>query len=72
MRQYSDCYYRGTNEGACAVVVNASGGTESVPNTAYSHSLVLSGAGVLDGGSVSFSGPKVTSLASTTGAILFK
>ena len=54
MRQFGACYYRGAYKGKCAVVVNPSGSTVSIPTTAYSHSLGLVGGGVLDGGYVTF------------------
>jgi hypothetical protein len=76
MREFGACYYRGAAHGACAVVVNPNPGTSvSLPSTVtskYYHSMVLSGSGVLDGGSVSFSGGRVTSLAPATAAILFR
>ena len=72
MREFGACYYRGVNEGRCAVVVNNSNSaTVSVPTTAYAHSMVLTGNGVLDGGSVSFAGARTTQLGPTTGAVLF-
>lgn len=71
MREFGACYYRGVNKGRCAVVVNPTGSTITVPTTAYSHSIVLSGAGVLDGGTVSFSGSRPSSLAPSQAAILF-
>jgi hypothetical protein len=71
MREYGACYYRGVNKGRCAVVVNPNGSGVSVPTTAYSHSMVLSGSDVLSGGSVSFSGSRPSSLGATSAAILF-
>jgi hypothetical protein len=71
MREFANCYYRGVNHGKCAVVVNPSTATVRVPTTAYAHSLVLSGSGVLDGGTVRFTGGRVTSLGSAGAAILF-
>ena len=70
MREFGACYYRGVNKGKCAVVVNPGTSTVTVPTTAYSHSLTLSGGGVLDGGSVGFSGSRPSSLAPGSGAIL--
>ena len=72
MREFGACYYRGVSKGKCAVVVNPGSGAASVPSSAYAHSLVLSGSGVLDGGSVNFSGGRVTSLPAAGGAILFQ
>jgi hypothetical protein len=71
MREFGACYYRGVNKGRCAVVVNNTKSTETMPTTAYSHAMVLSGYGVLDGGSVSFAGSRPSSLAPTTGYVLF-
>jgi hypothetical protein len=56
-RQYSHCYLRGASVGACAVVVNSDAVAHPFPYTAYHHTLTVSGNGVVDGGTVSFSGP---------------
>ena len=72
MREFGACYYHGVNKGKCAVVVNSAYATQSVPSTGYAHSLVLVGSGVLDGGYVTFSGGRVTSLPKASGAILFQ
>lgn len=57
-RQYGQCYLAGKFVGPCAVVVNAdSQAGHTFPFPQYEHSLVLSGGGVLDGGTVSTSGP---------------
>ena len=71
MREFAKCYYRGSAVGKCAVAVNADNTTEALSASGYAHSLSLSGSGVLDGGSVSFSGPAVTSLAPGSGSVLF-
>lgn len=72
MREFGACYYRGVNKGRCAVVVNPSASASvTVPTTAYSHSMVLSGNGVLDGGAVSFAGARPGSLGPAHGVILF-
>lgn len=58
VRAYGSCYYAGTLVGPCASVVNPSS-SNSVPNPMYGsyyHTLVLSGAGVLDGGTATFNG----------------
>jgi hypothetical protein len=70
-REFAGCYYRGAFVNNCAVVVNPGTASVPVPTTSYTHSLVLSGSGVLDGGTASFGGPAVTQLAPGTGAILF-
>lgn len=70
MRQFAQCYYRGTGIGACAVVVNPNSTTAAVPANSYAHAMALSGGGVLDGGSASFTAATVTTLAPNSGAIL--
>jgi hypothetical protein len=57
-RQYQKCYIGGVAVGACAAVVNSDTGTSHpFPFSQYGHTLVLSGAGVLDGGTISTDGP---------------
>lgn len=57
-RQYGQCYLAGKFVGPCAVVVNADGqSAHTFPFPQYAHTLVLSGGGVLDGGTVSTNGP---------------
>lgn len=57
-RQYGKCYYKGSYVGPCAVVVNSDYSlSHPFPYSQYHHTMTLSGSGVLDGGSVSFSGP---------------
>jgi hypothetical protein len=51
-RQFSQCYYRGSSLGPCAVAVNPSYGSVPFPFTQYHHTLVLAGYGVLDGGKI--------------------
>jgi hypothetical protein len=70
-RELAACYYRGAFVNKCAVAVNPSAASAPVPTTSYSHSLVLSGGGVLDGGSAAFNGPAVSQLAPGTAVILF-
>jgi hypothetical protein len=70
-QRYSACYYRGSLIGQCEIAVNPGSSTVSVPNPAgLAHSMVLSGGGVLDGGTATFSGGKVTSLAAGHAAIM--
>lgn len=71
MREFGACYYLAVYKSKCAVVVNPGSTTVTVPTTAYAHSLNLVGSGVLDGGYVTFTGGRVSSLPSGTGAILF-
>lgn len=70
MRQFANCYYRGVGIGACAVVVNPNSTSASIPANSYAHAMALSGGGVLDGGSASFTAPAVTSLAANSAAVL--
>jgi hypothetical protein len=71
VQSYNACYYRGSLVGSCEIVVNPGSTTVSVPNPqGLAHSVVLSGDGVLDGGTVSFNGAAVSSLAPQTAAIL--
>lgn len=61
VRQYEYCYLKGRAVGPCAAVVNPDTGT-SYPfppelKEKYHHRLVLRGAGVLDGGTISTRGP---------------
>lgn len=72
-RQYNACYYRGTYVGACAVAVNHTyGATYHFPFSGYTHTLTLSGYGVLDGGSASTSGPAPGYMAPYSAVIAFK
>ncbi|MBV8148649.1 MAG: hypothetical protein JO092_06135, partial [Candidatus Eremiobacteraeota bacterium] len=59
--------------GACAVVVNPdSGSAHPFPFPQYTHTLVLNGGGILDGGTVSTSGPPPPlNLAADEAAIVF-
>jgi hypothetical protein len=58
VREYKACYYKGSLVGPCAMVVNMAYGSEPTPafTQTYHHTLSLSGNGILDGGSVSFTG----------------
>ncbi len=57
-RQYNRCYYKGALVGACAIVVNGDLASERFPLSGYTHTMLLRGNGVLDGGTVSFTGTK--------------
>lgn len=71
-REYRACYYRGAFVNNCAVAINPSTtATVPVPSTSYFHSMALSGSGVLDGGTIGFTGPQVTQLAPASAVILF-
>lgn len=72
-RQYAHCYYAGAFVGPCAVVVNPDGQlSHAFPFPQYGHTLVLSGGGIIDGGTVSTSGPAPPlNLAPNEAAIVF-
>lgn len=72
VQSYAWCYYRKKPLGSCEIVVNPGHGTVEVPDEGYRHSAVLRGGGVLDGGSMSFDGPRLDDLAPGTAAILIK
>lgn len=69
VQNYGACYYRGTALGPCEVAVNPGTSTVPLPNS-FLHSMVLSGDGVLDGGTTTFDGGPVSSLAPNSAAIL--
>jgi hypothetical protein len=57
-REYAACYYAGKLVGPCAAVVNPDQNyAHPFPFGGYTHTLTLSGNGVLDGGTASTSGP---------------
>ncbi|MEO9170418.1 MAG: hypothetical protein ABI282_09985 [Candidatus Baltobacteraceae bacterium] len=72
-REYKACYIAGTFAGPCAVAVNPdSQNTYPFPFPQYTHTLLLSGEGVLDGGRISTNGPAPASYLSPLGsAIVF-
>lgn len=57
VRQFARCYVAGSFVGACAAFVNPDDSPHALPLHEYRHTLVLSGGGVLDGGTVSTKGP---------------
>jgi hypothetical protein len=67
VREYANCYYSGKSIGQCAAVVNPnSSGSVSMPSfsQSYSHTAIISGAGVIpgvDNGSVNLNGPSAPS-----------
>lgn len=69
-REYKDCYYRGTDEGACAAVVNPTLTTRAFPYSKYHHTLVLGGGGVLEGGTVGFKGSAPPASLSSGSAVI--
>jgi hypothetical protein len=57
-REYAHCYIAGRFVSACAVVVNSDGYySHTFPYPQYTHTLVLSGGGILDGGTMATNGP---------------
>jgi hypothetical protein len=72
-REYGACYIAGQFAGPCAVVVNPDNNSaHTFPFPQYQHTLVLSGEGVLDGGTIATNGPPPpASLASGEAAIVF-
>lgn len=75
-RQYKACYFGGYYVGPCAAVVDSDQpGTAPHPfpwSASYHHTLVLSGSGVLDGGTASVDGPPPpVTLQGGTGVIAF-
>ncbi len=57
-REYARCYLAGNFVGPCAVAVNSDPqNTYPFPYPQYGHTLVLSGEGVLDGGTIAANGP---------------
>lgn len=73
-REYNVCYLRGQSVGPCAVTVNSDLAAEKYPwGTKYRHTLVLSGGGIIDGGTVSTGGPAPPAfVGAMTGVISFQ
>lgn len=72
-REYRSCYIAGSPVGPCAAAVNpVVGGSRPFPFSGYTHTMVLQGAGILDGGTISSNGPAPGSIASLTGVVAFK
>lgn len=72
-REYRSCYIAGSPVGPCAAAVNPyQGGARSFPFSGYTHTMVLQGAGILDGGTISANGPAPGSISPLTGIVAFK
>ena len=59
VREYATCYLAGTSVGGCAVIVNAdTSGSHALPplSGSYSHTLTITGDGIVDGGTASATG----------------
>lgn len=69
-RQYNACYLAGVNKGACVVAVNNDGVSHSFPYSGYTHTLSISGNGILDGGTVSTAGPAPSSTMGPGAAVI--
>jgi hypothetical protein len=72
-RQYAACYLWGQPIGTCAAVVNADGPNHAHPFPwpgVYQHTHVLSGAGILDGGTANVAGPAPSSVVPGTSAVI--
>ena len=72
-REFGACYIAGNFVGPCAAVVNPDSQlSHAFPYPQYTHTLVLSGGGVLDGGTAAANGPAPPlSLAPSEAAIVF-
>lgn len=72
LREFNNCYYRGSSLGRCEIIVNPSTTSSvAVPNPwGLHHSMVITGAGVLDGGTVSFGGSVPSTMGPKSGLIL--
>lgn len=70
LRKFAYCYYRGAYKGPCAVAVNPSPTATVQTPTGYSRHVVLTGAGVLDGGKLTFATSVPPTMAPVTAQIL--
>ncbi|HKE36876.1 MAG TPA: hypothetical protein VKB39_05570 [Candidatus Baltobacteraceae bacterium] len=70
-RQYNACYYNGNSVGRCAIVVNSDANTaHPFPYSGYTHTLYLSGNGILDGYSLSVNGAAPSSSVPAHSAVI--
>jgi len=71
-REYGACYLNGAIVGGCASIVNPDPyNSRPYPfGSKYTHTLVLSGGGILDGGSISPNGPQPPSILPPKGSIV--
>jgi hypothetical protein len=71
-REYRACYMSGTLTGACSAVVNENATPVGNPMIGYTKSLILSGNGIMDGGSASVQSGVPATLPGYSGLILFR
>jgi len=75
VREWNDCFINNVDQGACAFVVNPTASTQTVPTLSktYTRTLVMSGEGVLNGGTIATNGAAPpSSLLSGTAYIAFR
>lgn len=73
VREFHDCYNQGTEFGACAAIVNASGSTQTIQSSwlaqTYAHSVTLSSGAnagsIVDGGTININGATFTAGSTT-------
>jgi hypothetical protein len=70
-REYNACYVHGAFVGPCAVAINPTSAAVPFPFVQYQHSVILTGADVLEGGTITTTGTAPTTLAATEAAIVF-
>jgi hypothetical protein len=71
-RQYGQCYVAGKFVNSCAIIVNANTVAQPNPFPQYTHTLTLSGGGILDGGTLSTTGAaEPSSIPADEAAIVF-
>lgn len=70
-REYSSCYIAGAFVGPCAVAVNSDPSlSHAFPYPQYTHSLTISGSGIVDGGSIATNGPAAPTYMPATSAVI--
>lgn len=73
-REYGACYLAGSNVGPCAAIVNPTTAATAFPmlSRTYTHTMVLSGYGIVDGGNISVTAaPPPSSIPGETGIVVF-
>ena len=70
-RVYNECFVAGKFVGACAVAINPTSGADvPFPFPQFTHTLTVSGYGVLDGGTLSTTGPAPPEYIDGVGAVI--